>query len=368
MQIMEIFKPGKHVSANGVAIEFTESDLAKSVEAYDPSIHEAPIVVGHPKDNNPAYGWVKGIEFKEGAIFAETQQVDPEFNELVEAGRFKKRSASFYHPENPTNPVPGVYYLRHVGFLGAVPPAIKGLKEVSFSDGEVGDFVEFVESWETAGLFRRLREFFIEQFGADKADTVIPGYLVEQMELDANNSSSEDYNESMESNSMDIETLQTELAESKAKLDEAISKRDDAEQALAQVNTEFAEFKQSKRKEEIEAKANDLIETGKILPADKEKLTSFMESLPVDQSLDFGEGEEAKVAPLDAFLGLLAGVKPAVDFGEHGAGDEDGKAELSPNEIAKKAVEFQESQAHKGVHVSTTEAVMAVQTGKAGAV
>ncbi len=51
---------------------------------------------------------------------------------MVKAGRFKSRSASFYHPDNPNNPKPGVYYLRHVGFLGAQPPAVKGLKAVEF--------------------------------------------------------------------------------------------------------------------------------------------------------------------------------------------------------------------------------------------
>ena len=42
------------------------------------------------------------------------RQVDPAFAEAVAAGRYKKVSASFYQPNSPHNPVPGVYYLRHV--------------------------------------------------------------------------------------------------------------------------------------------------------------------------------------------------------------------------------------------------------------
>ena len=64
---------------------------------------------------------------------------------MVAAGAFKKISASFYSPSSPQNPVPGVYYLRHVGFLGAQPPAVKGLRNPAFADGEDGviSFEEF---------------------------------------------------------------------------------------------------------------------------------------------------------------------------------------------------------------------------------
>ncbi|MDL6388248.1 peptidase, partial [Escherichia coli] len=70
--------------------------------------------------------------------------LDPQFAEMVTDGRFKKVSASFYLPDSPSNPKPGVLYLRHVGFLGAQPPSVKGLKQVSFSEQEEG-VVEFAD-------------------------------------------------------------------------------------------------------------------------------------------------------------------------------------------------------------------------------
>ena len=136
---LQIFKPGRHTAMSGAALDFSVDDLAASAAAYDPALSEAPIVVGHPVTDAPAYGWVKSLAFAGGGLEAEPDQVDPAFAEMVAAGRFKKISASFYPPASKNNPAPGVYYLRHVGFLGAQPPAVKGLRAPSFAEG--GDVV-----------------------------------------------------------------------------------------------------------------------------------------------------------------------------------------------------------------------------------
>lgn len=120
---------------NGVAVQFSEADLIAAAQAYDPALHEAPVVIGHPKDTAPAYGWIQALEFGEGSLVAEAHNTVAEFAELV-SGPFKKRSARFYTPNSPRNPVPGVYYLRDVGLLGAQPPAIKGLADASFAEGD----------------------------------------------------------------------------------------------------------------------------------------------------------------------------------------------------------------------------------------
>ncbi|RMH22225.1 MAG: peptidase, partial [Gammaproteobacteria bacterium] len=104
-----IFRPGRHVAMSGQALSFSEADLAATAEAYDPALHEAPLVVGHPRHDAPAYGWVKRLSFSEGdegGLKAEPAQVDPAFAEMVRKGRFKKVSASFYPPAHPANPKP----------------------------------------------------------------------------------------------------------------------------------------------------------------------------------------------------------------------------------------------------------------------
>ena len=132
--LLQIFRAGRHTAMSGAVLDFSDADLAATAAAYDPARSEAPIVVGHPKTDGPAYGWVRSLSFAEGGLEAEPHQVDPAFAELVDAGRFKKISASFFTPDAPNNPVPGVYYLRHVGFLGAQPPAVKGLRSPEFAD------------------------------------------------------------------------------------------------------------------------------------------------------------------------------------------------------------------------------------------
>ncbi|MDP3715502.1 MAG: peptidase, partial [Burkholderiales bacterium] len=59
MKSLHVFKKGRQTATSGVTITFTEADLKASAEAYDPALHEAPIVIGHPKTDDPAYGWIK---------------------------------------------------------------------------------------------------------------------------------------------------------------------------------------------------------------------------------------------------------------------------------------------------------------------
>ncbi len=148
---MQIFRAGTHIDSRGQTLTITAADLAATAAAYDPALHEAPLVIGHPALDDPAYGWVESLSATgDGALEAAPRQVDPAFAELVEAGRYKKISASFYRPDAVTNPAPGAFYLRHVGFLGAQPPAVKGLRPVQFAsaadDGLVT--IEFSDSAE----------------------------------------------------------------------------------------------------------------------------------------------------------------------------------------------------------------------------
>jgi hypothetical protein len=183
---LQCFKPGQHVAMNGAQLAFAESDLAATAGAYDPALHEAPLVVGHPQLDGPAYGWVSKLAFAGGALEATPTQVDPAFAELVNTGAYKKMSAAFWAPNAPGNPVPGVYYLRHVGFLGATAPAVKGLRTPAFAGTEEG-VVEFSEWDDTtnASLWRSLREWLLAKFSADDADRATPGYLISGLEAGA---------------------------------------------------------------------------------------------------------------------------------------------------------------------------------------
>ena len=152
---LHIFKPGTHTDMSGTPRSFTPALLTQIAAAYDPARHEAPLVVGHPRHDLPAYGWVQSLTYSDGedgnpaGLYALPAQVNADFADMVAAGAFKKISAAFYPADAPGNPTPGQVALRHVGFLGAQPPAIKGLLPpkvmVNFADGDADGLMVFGE-------------------------------------------------------------------------------------------------------------------------------------------------------------------------------------------------------------------------------
>lgn len=323
MKPFEIFKSGKQTSSAGKTIDFGEDQLRAAVEAYDPQLHEAPIVVGHPKENGPAYGWIKSLAFSDGTVMAEPIQVDEQFAEMVTAGRFKKRSASFYLPDSPHNPKPGVFYLRHVGFLGAQPPAVKGLKDVAFADAEEG-VVEFADSAMMAGLFRRLREFFISKFSIDDANQVLPDWIISDMEAEARREASEAaqpaalpaFNEG-DSNMDFKEKYEAE----KARADGLQAKIDKQTADFAERETDIATREAAMARKEIEARVDELVKAGKVLPAQRQASVDFAASLnSTDAVIEFKEGDKTeKVSQREAYLKQLAANPKAVDYRERSA-------------------------------------------------
>ncbi len=132
---MAVFKTGRHTDSKGNEREWTEGDLDGIAAGYDPEKHEAPVVIGHPKDNAPAYGWVEGLKRIRNTLWARIKPTSAEFTDWIKRGLFKKRSISLY-PDMT---------LRHIGFLGAMPPAVKGLPDFKFEEKEEGIVIEFEE-------------------------------------------------------------------------------------------------------------------------------------------------------------------------------------------------------------------------------
>ncbi len=368
---IQIFKSGKHVAMSGQAIAFSESDLAATVAAYDPVKHEAPLVVGHPKHDDPAYGWVKSLSFAD-ALEAEPHQVDPAFAEMVGRGAFKKISASFYAPDSPSNPVPGVYYLRHVGFLGAQPPAVKGLRAPEFADAEQG-VIEFAD-WgdrQNASLWRRLRDWFIGEKGLEIADSIIPDYAVQTLEDEARKESETGVSPvpAFVEPTHEGETM---IPEEKARM-EALEKQTadlTAENAaLKKSNADFAEAQTSVKKAAAHADnlafAETLVKAGKLLPTSRDSTVALMDVLVAQEAaIEFGEGDGKKsLAPLAAYRAQLEAMPKQVEFGEVAGKDEGASPDLSDaTELAKQIVEFQESEAEAGRTVSATDALKHLTT------
>lgn len=324
---IQIFKTGSHTAMSGTALSFSDADLAATAAAYDPAKHEAPLVCGHPKHDDPAWGWVSALSFTDGGLEATPAQVNADFAELVAGGAFKKISASFYSPDSPNNPVPGVYYLRHVGFLGAQPPAVKGMRNPSFADNEQG-VVEFSD-WDdvqNASLWRRLRDWMIGKEGLDVADSILPDYTIASLEQAAR-----------EENDDQPAAATPQFTESQTKGDE-MSVEDKVRLAALETENKTlkdqqAEFAESDRKRASDARhtehasfAEDLVKAGKLLPAQKDVAVATLDFMASqEQVVEFGEGDARK--PLaDAFKELLQAAPKQVEFAEVGKDVDPGAA------------------------------------------
>lgn len=353
MQSIHIFRPGTHVDSKGQSLTFSEADLAASAAAYDPALHEAPIVVGHPRANLPAYGWVKSLSAGKDGLTADPAQVDAAFSELVQAGRFKKVSASFFAPGSKGNPVPDVWYLRHVGFLGAQPPAVKGLRPVEFADGD-DDIVtvEFgeVSPWSLKYFFQNLRDWFLVTHGQEVADKVAPAYLVDEMDMAARREAEEDQ-QKLAGAAMPLPAM---FSEPNPEEDQPMSEADKARLAALeaentalkaqadQVKTQQAEFAEREQaladkeaatvRAEIETFVAGQVKVGRVLPAEQAGMVAFMASVGADDVVEFAEGDATVSKPAAEWLrSFVAGLPARVEFSElaRGTSTEVGTADFS---------------------------------------
>ncbi|NPZ24837.1 peptidase [Pseudomonas aeruginosa] len=390
-------------------MEFTEAILQEIAATYDPALSEAPLVIGHPKLNAPAYGWAKGLEVREGMLYAEPHQVVPEFAEAANRKMYKKRSASVYLPDSPGNPVPGKHYLRHIGFLGAVPPAIKGIPDAPFNfaedDGALA--IEFAEApYAVTGLtdiLRRLRDFFVEREGAERADQLIPQWQLSSIEEDARRASVQDtapqasalFSEPViegvdaaaasaataeepqgtvtpsdgasasaaEADRTSHPSQQDTTMPDEAALQERQRQLDEREQLLATREAQVAQQKAQEHRNEVTEFAEGLVQAGRLLPRQKAPVIELLVSLPTDTPLEFAEGDGQVTKPAAEVLrSLLAELPKQVDFSEK-SGDGGDLSFGSAHAIAARAQSYQEEQRQAGRHISTTEAVTHITKG-----
>lgn len=323
----EIFIAGTRADNSGKEVTITPDDLNAIANGYNPSFHEAPIVIGHPDDNAPAYGWVKSLSAKGDKLYAEFGEMDEGFVSLVKSGRYKKLSASFYPPNHPSNPKPDNWYLRHIGFLGALPPAVKGLSPVSFNDNSDGvvSFGELSESeklvFDIKSILARFFNFSESQSPASEGDNANPSVSTDEP-------SKTDTDGDKSDNPTPTPNNQSETAMNE--LNDAVARAEKAEAELAKFKAE-----QAKKERDLANTANanfaeTLVKDGKIKPCDKELLTQVLNfaEFPNDTTADFGEGDDKKplAVAFKEFLGNLPKqhshltdkvTKSAVNFSEN---------------------------------------------------
>lgn len=373
--LIEIFRAGSHVANDGRTLQFSAADLAQIASSYDPALSEAPMVVGHPQVNAPAYGWAKSLHADGDVLFAQPHQVDAAFAEMVNAGRFKKRSASIYLGDTPGNPTPGKMYLRHIGFLGAAAPGVKGLRDAQFADG--GAAVEFAMPAEYLGrslvdILQRVRDWFVETQGAEKADQIIPQWQLRSLD-DMSNAEADviaapayaapaDAGTTVETDMPDTKQA-ADFAEREAGLNTRQSQVEVREKAIADRET-------AARRTDAASFAEQLVADGKLLPRHKDPVVELLMALPLDQPLEFAEGgAQVKKPGGDVLRELLGSLPKQVDFAEKsgadleaGAGAVNFAAPAGTVVSAKGAEDYARAKAYQANHPNTSwiDAVQAV--------
>lgn len=161
-RLFQIFKAGEHTAMSGMVIEYSKAAINTTAGVYNPAKHTAPLVLGHPSTNKPVYGEVTRLIAKGDNLYC-LADVSDDLLGMVQRGHYKKISAAFFGPNAPENPVPGSWYLRHVGFLGANPPAVRGVAPLAFAESPgvvvvVSDFPSLAYSFSDYAQRRQERE------------------------------------------------------------------------------------------------------------------------------------------------------------------------------------------------------------------
>ena len=227
MKWCEIFRTGTHTANNGQTISVTEQDLDEIIKNFSEKNPDVPLVIGHPKINAPAYGWVDKLKREGNKLFASFKEVSNEFSQWVNKGLYKNRSISLAEGN----------VLKHIGWLGAEPPAIKGLENYQFSEDENLQIIEIAKQ--------------VENATSNKTET-------------------------------------SDFSEMKKTIDDKNAEINRLKQELETERTQ-------KRKAEHLQFSEQLIKDGKISPAQKNNVLDLLEVAATFGTFDFSEGEEKSV-------------------------------------------------------------------------
>lgn len=309
---IEVFRSGTHTSSTGESREWTDAELDQMVANHSAD-QAAPVVVGHPKDDGPAYGWVDSLKRVGNTLLAKFKDVAPEFAEAVKARRFPNRSIKVLATDHG-------FTVGHVGFLGAAPPAVKGLKPISFATDLPSDSYEFALPAQE------------------------PPVSFTQAQLD--------------------EAVSAATTKAKTEAETAAKIQRDADAAELQ-KLQFAQ-----RIAECKTIVQGFATRGQdvhLTPAQTEGLAEFRAQLVTSEAQEFtftAEDKSEKKATLVAcFDNLLKGLPVQMKLGQQQAVTDPAKpGATTPYELADKAVKFQQEQAAKGVVINIAQAVAHVST------
>lgn len=296
----KVFKIGKHVDNKGNEKEFTEQDLENIANTYNnQKEHKAPLVIGHPQTEAPAHGWVEELKKEGGDLFAKISNFSNEIVNAIKEKKYLFPSISLY----------GNGLLRHIGLLGAVPPAVKGLGEFELSDDIQGvDVVQFTfnENFEKHGTV-------IYDIKTDTEPNIkdeLEAYKIKTEQLEKELSKLKEFADNTQVLQVEITTLADEKAKAEEKLNEL------------NVKLQLLQFEQY---------LNEKIAYGTLTPALANQVLKILEALnsvemseevngvkvfEFSEKNDKGEIVKVKQNPIEVFKSFIDSLPKIINFNE----------------------------------------------------
>ena len=371
---IDICRAGTWHDTAGREVAIDEGRLDRIVAAHA-SADPAPVVVGHPEIDAPAFAWIGALRRTGDRLQAKLRDIAPAFREAVEAGRYSGRSIALQGDA-----------LRHLGFLGGRAPAVPGLAPtqfaaeadsvLAFAAAERPDGSTALAAWSEravlhaiARTLRGVRERIIAADGVDAADAAITEFDLETIAEAANAPPETDAarpamaapetmpaTETDPANDGQEDTVSDEEKAALAAKDAALAARESA------LTTREAEHAARDRLAAADAALAPHIEAGRILPAERAGLAALLASLPDggDETLTFAAADgtgEVREAPRAVLEHLLGALPKRVEFRTLAGGAAPEAAREDSQAIAVEARALMASEAQRGVTLTPVEAV-----------
>lgn len=342
---IHVARPGTFTDAHGRTVTMDAARISALAESYDVA-NKAPLVLGHPRMDAPAYGWVDELEVgDDGGLYARVSDVAPDLADAVSKGRYRNVSISWYPKGHQNSPKAETDVLRHVGILGAAVPAIRGLEPLKFSGDEDGVVaIEFNDRawqgwWALKQGLRSMRDWFVEREGVETANRVVPDYLIDALDGAVDGARDADPDPAFTDPPQKEEPPvppEEKKPEPPVDLAGRTAELDRREAEIKAREDRIAADEAKAREAASVAFADGLVSDGRLAPAARDIIAEAHRRLAGDNApISFSDG--ASRPPLEEFEKLFAGAKPVIDLAERSATDASTLDESGPGALEKRA-------------------------------
>jgi len=157
----KLLSPGTYWADKNTPVVFERHDFYVMAKAYNGEDKKpkrpAPIIFGHQEGDAEAWGTVSFLEAdKDLVAWVRFSDLRDSMRRAIRGGIVGRHAAQFYAPENPKNPVPNTWFLKHLGFTGPAPDVPTGTltQDVEFAEYvEVATPAVSLDPWNGGAVF-----------------------------------------------------------------------------------------------------------------------------------------------------------------------------------------------------------------------